>query len=73
MLPLKYPGVTPYRPFGAKYDTTYVVFAVTAIGDANVACCQPEPDSFVNVTEPKFTPADDQRLPTCVPVFDEYL
>ena len=60
--------LTEYRPAGAKYDATYVVFAWIAIGDAKLACCHPEAVSLVNVTFPNRVPVDDHRLPTCVPV-----
>jgi hypothetical protein len=65
----KKPEFTEYRATGAKYDATYVVFACTAIGDANVACCQPVADSPVNVTDPNNVPVDVHKLPTCVPEF----
>jgi hypothetical protein len=65
----KYAEFTEYRATGAKYDATYVVFAVTAIGDPNVACCQPDADSPENVTDPNNVPVDVHKLPTCVPVF----
>jgi hypothetical protein len=45
------------------------VFAVTAIGDPNVACCHPDADSPVNVTDPNNVPAPVHKLPTWVPVF----
>src|SRR5680860_1221501 len=49
-------------PFGAKYDATYVVFAVIATGDEKLACCQPLPDSPVNVTDANNDPDEPGRL-----------
>ena len=63
----KYPELTTYRD-GVKYDATYVVFAVTATGEAKLACCHPLADSLVNVTDASFVPVADHNVPTCVPV-----
>ena len=51
----------------------YVVFAVIATGEANVACCQPPALSPENLTVPSFAPAVVHRCPTWVPVFPEPL
>ncbi len=58
---------------GAKYEATYVVFAVTATGDENVTCCHPDADSPENVAVANNVPVDDHKFPTCVPVFVEPL
>ena len=47
--------------------------AVTAIGDANVACCHPDAVSPLNVTVPNLVPVLVHKLPTCVPLFVELL
>jgi hypothetical protein len=44
-----------------------VVFAVTATGDENDTCCQPDADSPENVAVASSVPVDDHRFPTWVP------
>jgi hypothetical protein len=61
--------VAEYRPFGAKYEATYVVSASTATGAENDTSCQPEADSPENVAVANNDPDDDHKFPTCVPVF----
>ncbi len=59
----KYAELTEYPPFGAKYDATYVVPAVTGIGDEKSASCQPDAGSLVKVTWPSGVPLEVQRSP----------
>ena len=66
----KNPPSPAYRPCGARYDATYVVPAVTATGDANVTVCHPDDVSPLNVAVASNEPADDHKLPVCVPPFD---
>jgi hypothetical protein len=54
---------------GAKYDATYVVFALTAIAGEKLTCCHPVDVSLANVADPRRVPLRDHRWPTCAPVF----
>ena len=56
-------------PRGAKYDATYVTFALMATGLVKVTCCQPEAVSLLNVAVASLVPEAVHRFPTCVPVF----
>jgi len=44
-----------------------------ATGVAKFACCQPESDSLVKVTEASRVPVLVQRYPRCLPLFVEPL
>jgi hypothetical protein len=69
VIPLvKYGRFTAYPPFGAWYDTTYVVLALMAIGVPKLASCHPLPVSLLNVTVPSSVPPFVHRCPVCVPV-----
>ncbi len=65
--PQKYWLVAAYPPFGAKYETVYVVFLATATGCARFTVCQPDAVSPLNVTEASSAPVADHRCPDFVP------
>ena len=59
------------REAGAKVDVKRVpetVPAETGTGEAKLACCHPDADSFVKVTLERSVPLRVHRWPTCVPV-----
>ena len=47
-----------------------MVFAVIGTGVENVACCQPEAVSPVNVTDARSVPVAVHKCPVWVPVFE---
>ena len=65
---VKKDGVLEYPPFGAKYDTIYVVPAVRAYGVERVAVCHPLAVSPLKVTLASRAPEVDQSDPVWVPV-----
>ena len=62
-----------FQPSLTRFATSSAVLAVMATGVAKFTCCQPEALSPENVAEARFVPVLDQRLPTCVPVFEAAL
>ena len=66
---MKYPELYAYLPFGAWYETIYVVFAVTATGVTSVTSSQPEAVSFVKSAVASNPPALVHKCPVCKPVF----
>lgn len=50
-----------------------MVFASIVTGDEKFATCQPDDDSFLNVTDERRLPREFQRAPTWVPVLPEPL
>ena len=56
MLFVKYPTVVAYCPAGAKYETMYVEFALRFTGRESWACCHPDADSPVKVTDANSEP-----------------
>ena len=43
------------------------MLALIATGEENVACCQPDAVSPVNVTVARLTPVVDHNVPVCTP------
>jgi hypothetical protein len=57
-----------YRPTGAWYDATYVVFAVIGTADEKLASCHPLAVSPLKTTLARFVPVFVHRFPIWVPV-----
>src|SRR5664280_478040 len=63
------PSVSEIRPFGAKYEATYVVLELIVTGAAKVTTCQPDGASLLKVASASLWPAEVHRRPRCGPPF----